>query len=119
MTRLQAALVVNPKAKEFAGGRRIGGLNIVDIIAHLLVNCGDKSRAVGVLAFDDQFHPSIWQVADKTDNVVVAGDLHGCVAETDALDMTAEITGGTANHGDNVVAIRSIENPRVDRPSHA
>jgi len=86
-----ACLVLDAERGIFggSGGIRAGGE--LDVAFHDLFDIGDKTIHVRREPFGDDFHPPVEQILDIAHDRVVLGDLTGCIAESDALDIAIEI----------------------------
>ena len=86
-----ACLVLDAERGIFggSGGIRAGGE--LDVAFHDLFDIGDKTIHVRREPFGDDFHPPVEQILDIAHDRVALGDLTGCVAESDALDIAIEI----------------------------
>lgn len=82
------------KPAEF-GGAAGGGVAVgfADVAVHAFFERGDEGFDFGFGAFGFESDASVEEVGDVAGDFVFAGDLHGGVAEADALDVSGEVDG--------------------------
>jgi hypothetical protein len=91
--------VANGEMGEFAGGREIGLLDLMDVAGHAFLDGFDDAVDFVGGAFQDEFDAAVGEVADVASDVMAESDIAGGVAEADSLNTTAEMIVATMNQG--------------------
>ena len=86
-----AWLVFDAEGGVFGGSGGIGAGGELDVALHDLFDVGDEMIHVLWEPFGDDFHPAVEQILDIAHDRVVLGDLTGCIAETDTLNIAVEV----------------------------
>ena len=91
--------MANVEMGEFAGGGKIGFIDVVDVAGHAFLDGIDDALDFVGGAFEDEFDAAVGKVTDVAGDIVTEGDVAGGVAEADSLNATAEVAVMTMNDG--------------------